>query len=272
MRVAVLADIHGNLLALEAALADVARLKVDRIVIAGDVVVGSPDSRACWERVKALGCPVLRGNHERYVFDLGTERARPEWSGPQYSPVHYAAAQLGAALRAELASLPATIRLPEAPDLLVVHGSARNDTDLVFPYTRDQEIDPMFAGVDEHWIARGHNHYAGVRLWRERTIVTTGAVGLPLDGSPSAQFALFERRGRQWRIEHRKVEYDVAAAERRFVETGYLKEAGPMAELFRREVVTASFHIVPFLKFQAELRSRGLELSLDDAIRKYFAT
>jgi diadenosine tetraphosphatase ApaH/serine/threonine PP2A family protein phosphatase len=200
---------------------------------------------------------------------LGTERASPEWSGAQYAPVHYAAAQLGESSRHELSQLPLTLRLPGAPDLLIVHGSARNDTDLVFPYTSDQEIEPMFAGTPERWIARGHNHYAGIRLWQGRVIVTTGSVGLPLDGSPSAQFAVFDRRNEQWTIEHHKVDYDVTAAADRFKETGYLDQAGPIAELFRREVLTASFHIVPFLKFQSELTGEGCTLPLDAAVKRY---
>ncbi len=222
--------------------------------------------------MKGLHCPVIRGNHERYVFDLGTERAEPGWGGSQFAPVHYARRQLGDSSAAELAALPATVRLADAPDLLIVHGSARNDCDLVFPYTPDEEIDPMFAGVNEPWIVRAHNHYAGVRLWRGRTIVTTGSVGLPLDGSPSAQFALFERSGGKWRLEHRKVDYDVGAAAQRFHDSGYLREAGPMAELFRREVLTASFHIVPFLRHNADRKRQGCTLPLEDAVKRYLET
>jgi hypothetical protein len=130
------------------------------------------------------------------------------------------------------------------------HGSARNDTDLIFPYTRDEEIAPMFAGVSERWLIRGHNHYAGVRLWGERRIVTVGSVGLPLDGTPTAQFSVLERGSSDgWTVQQYSVSYDIAAAVRRFKDTGYLDAAGPMAQLFMREVETAAFHIVPFLQW-----------------------
>jgi predicted phosphodiesterase len=278
MRVAILADIHGNLAALEAVLAQLGRLRVDRVVVAGDVVVGAPDSLACWERVKALRCPVLRGNHERYVFDLGTERARPEWSTPAFGPVQFAAAQLGETNRRELAALPATLRIDGAADLLVVHGSARSDNDLIFPYTGDDEIAPMFAGVDERWIVRGHNHYAGVRLWGNRRIVTCGSVGLPLDGTPKAQFAVMERDGggdAAWRVEHHAVAYDVGATLRRFRESGCLEAAGPIARLFMREVETAAFHVVPFQAWLAErVRAGGsgsAGLPLEEAVERFLA-
>lgn len=265
MRIAILADIHGNLLALKAALAHAEMLRVDRIVVAGDIVVGSPDSLACWELVKSLGCPVLRGNHERYVFDLGTERAKPEWSTPQFGPVHFAASQLGDESRRELAALPTTLRLSEAPEVLFVHGSSRNDTDLIFPYTSDAEIEPMFAGVGERWLVRGHNHYAGVRLWGERRIITVGSVGLPLDGTPSAQYSVLENPGSGWSVRQYSVSYDVEAAMRRFTDSGYLDEAGPVARLFMREVETAAFHVLPFLKWW-EMHS---SLPLSEAVEQF---
>jgi predicted phosphodiesterase len=266
MRIAIIADIHGNLAALEAVLARIETLSVDQIVVAGDVVVGSPESLACWERVKALGCPVLRGNHERYVSDLGTARAKPEWSTRQFGPVQFAAAQLGDTHRRELAALPAVVRVEGAEDLLIVHGSARSDSDLVFPYTNEAELAPMFPGVSEKWIVRGHNHYAGVRLWGGRRIVTCGATGLPLDGTTQAQFVVMTRAGGEWRAEHQAVAYDVGATLRRFRESGYLEAAGPMARLFMREVETAAFHILPFQRFNAELIRAGKVLSLDDAV------
>ncbi len=271
MRIAIIADIHGNLPALEAVLRRVGALRVDRLVVAGDIVVGAPDSAACWERVRALGCPVLRGNHERYVFDFDTPRARPEWATERFGPVRWAAGQFDRAAKDALAALPATLRLPEAPGVLFVHGSPRGDNDLVFPYTAEAELAARFGGVDERLIVRAHNHYCGVRDWGGGRIVTVGSVGLPLDGTPAAQFALVETdadsRG-GWRVEHHAVEYDVGAAVRRFRESGYLDAAGPMAELYRREVETAAFHVMPFLAFLAREPGAG-ERPLGEALARF---
>ncbi len=269
MRVAILADIHGNLAALEAALAAVERARVDQLIIAGDVVVGSPDSAACWDRVKALNCPVIRGTHERYVFDLHSERASPDWHTPRFGPVQYAAAQVGDARRREMANLPTTLRIAECPEILFVHGSARSDNDLVFPYTADEEIEKMFPPETPEWIVRGHNHFSAVRLWGERKIVTVGSVGLPLDGTPSAQFSILEKRSGKWNVSHQSVAYDIEATLRRFTETGYLDQAGPMAKLFMREVRTAAFHVMPFLKFYQRLLLANPALSLDEAVKKF---
>ena len=269
MYIAALADIHGNIFAFEAALAEAKRLGVDQVVILGDVVVASPDSLECWERVKALGCPVIRGNHERYVFDLGTERAAPEWRTRRFGPVHYVAETLGPARVAELAALPATLRLSEASGIFFSHGSARNDTDLVFPYTADEEIDPMFAGCSEEWLLRGHNHFAGVRLWRGRKVVTVGSVGLPLDGRPGAQFTTLRKRGDLWDVQHRIASYDIDAAVRRFRETDYLDRAGPMARLYMREVKSGAFQVIPFFSFFEAAKRADPTVTFESAVQRF---
>jgi len=177
MRIAVMADIHGNLPALEAVLAEVERLKPDQLVILGDIIDGAPDSLACWRRVVDLGVPLLRGNHERYVFDFGTPRAAPEWSAPHFAPVRWAVEQCEEAVRQQMAALPLSLRLSAAPGVLFVHASLRSDQDSVFAHTLDSHLEPMFAPSEEPLIVRGHNHLAGNRQWGERQIMNLGAVG-----------------------------------------------------------------------------------------------
>jgi hypothetical protein len=127
----------------------------------------------------------------------------------------------------------------------------------------------MFAGVSERTIIRAHNHTCQVRLWGDRQIVTTGSVGLPLDGNPTAQYLILERDGRGWQFEHQSVPYDMDAALRRFDETGYMADVGPMAHLFRREVATAAHHMVPFLRAYA--RWHREDLSLARAVERFLS-
>ncbi len=248
MRIAVFGDIHGNLAALEATLEELERLRPDKMIVVGDIVDGAPDSIACWRKVRELEIPILRGNHERYVYDFGTERAAPEWSAPHFAPIRWAVAQCAESVRKEMAALPLTLCVPEAPEILFVHASSRNDQDSVFMHTPEALLDAMFAGHQEPWIIRGHNHLAGQRFWRGRTIVNLGAVGLPLDGHIAAQFCMLESMKGGWQIRHLAVPYDVDATIRRFRESGYLDAGGPMARLFLREVATATHHFVPFLR------------------------
>jgi predicted phosphodiesterase len=273
MRLALIADIHGNLPALEAVLAEIAVLRPDRLVVAGDVVDGGPDSAGCWRRVKALGCPVIRGNHERYVFDYGTERADPAWRSPQFAPLRFARAELTGEEMAELAALPTSWRDPAHPELLVVHASLRGDNDSIFPYTPEAQIDPMFEGLDPQVsvIVRGHNHACSTREWAGRRIVTTGSTGLPQDGNPAAQFLLLELGSSGvWSVRHRAVRYDVGATLRRFRESGYLEKTGPLGRLFYREMETGTHQVVPFLRFYGAARSRGAHWTLEETLRRFF--
>ncbi len=273
MRIAIIADIHGNFAALEAALAEIETLQPDQLVVAGDVVDGGPDSAACWRRVKALGCPVIRGNHERYVFDYGTERADPAWASPQFAPLRVARAELTEAEIAELAALPPHWRDPALPELLVVHASLRGDNDSIFPYTPDAMIDPMFEGIDEavKIIVRGHNHFCSQREWGGRRIFTTGSIGLPQDGNAAAQFLVLERDAAgSWHGRHRAVRYDVGRTLRRFRESGYLDRAGPLGKLFYREMETGTHQVVPFLRFYGAARARGMQWTLEETLRRFF--
>lgn len=268
MRIAVIADIHGNLPAFEAVLADLRHKHVDRLIIAGDVVNCGPDSLACWELACSLGCPILRGNHERYVALYNTPAGDPAWLEPQFAPVRWAAAQFSDAERPKLWQLPAWIRLEDAPDVLIVHGSLRDDRDAVHAATSDAELLAMFPDTPETTIVRGHQHTAAVRLWGHKTIITAGAVGLALTGLVEAQYVILERTPQGWSIQHQSIPYDVVAAVQRFHSTGYLEEAGPVARLYMREVATSSYQIVPFLRLYRQWRTHT-EISLAAAVERF---
>jgi predicted phosphodiesterase len=268
MRLAILADIHGNLPAFEAALDHLTRRHVDQLIIAGDVVVGAPDSAACWRLAQSLGCPVLRGNHERYIAHYGTADAPAEWSTDQFAPVRWGAEQFAAEERHALGNLPLLAR--PAPDLLIVHASLRNDRDTLLAYTPEEQLTVMFPDVQERFIIRGHNHIGQVRLWGERTIITIGSVGLALDGHATAQYLILEQHAAGWRIQHQSVPYDVEAALKRFHTTGYLAAAGPIGRLFMREVATASHHLVPFLRMYTHWSSTE-KIPLAVAVEHYLS-
>jgi predicted phosphodiesterase len=257
MRIAVLSDIHGNLPAFEAALDHARKQKPDVMVIAGDTIIGSPDSAACWQLARSLGCPMLRGNHERYAAHFGTPKAHPDWSTELFSPLQWAVNQLTSEDRRQMEQLPLHYRLPEAPDLLFVHASLRDDHDTITLYTAEERLEEMFPGIQERFIVRGHNHTGQVRLWKAGWIVTASSVGLPLDSSPTAQYLLLDQTKTGWQILHQSVPYDLDTVIRRFHDTGCLAATGTMGRLFFREVITASHSVVPFLRLYFRWQKEG---------------
>jgi len=269
MRLVLFADIHGNLPAFEAALKHAATLSPDLMVICGDIVNAGPDSRACWDLAHSLGCPLLRGNHERYVFDYGTPEAPAEWASERFAPVRWSASQFTPEERAAMRAMPIRLRLPDVPDVLFVHASARDDYDHLISHTQEEKLSVFFPEVQERVIVRGHNHNQMVRPWNDKVILTIGAIGLPLDHNPTAQYLTLDRRGDEpWQFTHWSVPYDLDAVRDRFRNSGYLREAGPMARLLLREALTASPQVLPFLWAYRRWSPDG-SLPLDEALARW---
>lgn len=274
MRIAVLADIHGNLVAFEAALKDVREQGVDQIVIAGDIVVGSPDSKACWDLAVSFGCPIVRGNHERYVYSFDRPGAPPEWYGRQFLPIAWAFQRTTPTDRFEMTALPMSYAPPGFErELLITHASLRDDHDTVNGRSTDAQLDTMFPGDVPPLIVRAHNHFPRFHPWRERMIVTVGSVGLPLDHETNVQYAILTRaHDGRWSVEHRAIAYDLAAALKRFDHSGYLEAAGPIGRLFHRELATASYQILPFLRWWKRWKDAGESLDIDAALERFLTT
>lgn len=265
MRIAILADVHGNLPAFEAALAHAHRLGYDQLIIAGDLINGAPDSRACWDLARSLGGAILRGNHERYVYDFDAPDAPPLWKSERFAPVQWTVAQFSIEERRGMATLPAAFALD---GLYVTHASPRRDNDSVQSYTPEHEIAAMFEGVTAPLIVRGHDHWGQIRLWGWGAIVTAGSVGMTLDEHPTARYVIADQADHEWRFEHHAVEYDVDATVQRFASTGYLDAGGPMARLLLREIALASPHIVPFLRLY-ERWAQQESLSLGEGVERF---
>jgi predicted phosphodiesterase len=267
-RLAVLADIHGNLPAFEAALKHVASQNIDQIIIAGDIIIGSPDSAACWKLALSLNCPILRGNHERYAAHYGTPLASPEWSTEKYAPLQWTLSQLNSQECQAMALLPANLRLADAQNLFIVHASERNDSDAVAAHTPEEQLSVMFPYAEEQFIIRAHNHVGQTRVWKNKFIVTCGSVGLPLDGNPTAQYLILEQEKGGWQIQHQSVLYNLDVVIQRFKDTRYIASTGPMGRLFFREVVTASQQLVPFLRLYKQW-SKQEHIPLSTAVDKF---
>lgn len=219
MLIAVLSDIHGNLAALDAVLADAAARGADRIVNLGDILSGPLDAAGTADRLMALGLETIRGNHERQLLHHA-----PAAMNPSDRAAHDA---LGPHHRDWLAALPVDAWL-EA-DIYACHGSPRSDLEFLMETLEADalraatpaEIADRLAGVDAALVLCGHSHVPRrVRLDDGRLVVNPGSVGLQAfaddhprpytveNGSPHARYALVERRADGWEAELLAVAYD----------------------------------------------------------------
>ncbi len=199
MRVAALSDIHGNLPALEAVLADVTREAPDLIVVCGDVASG-PLPVESLNFLRALPkARFLHGNADRGLVTAYNGSAKPQWPGPA---VDWCAAQLSRKHRDFLASFPDDVRL-EVDGLgrvLFCHGSPRGDEEIMTAATPEQRLREMTAGSDADVIVCGHTHMQFDRKVGGVRIVNPGSVGMPYmanlgrAGRCSAQTSIFGAR------------------------------------------------------------------------------
>jgi predicted phosphodiesterase len=245
---AVIADLHGNVPALEAVLADLARVAPDRVVVAGDFVNRGPQGRAVLERIAPLGLASISGNHDTWLASMTHGRNLPkDWNSSWMRPVRLAVRELTPEWVAYLEGLPATLRveLPGAEPVLVVHGSPKNNRDGFGRMRSDADVLKALEGVEERTVIGAHIHYPFERRVSGYHVVTVGAVGVPFNGDVNAQYGLFTWDGEGWRFEHRSVPYDHEPLYAAWREGGYL--SGSLAsELMLLEHRTARTQYVPF--------------------------
>jgi predicted phosphodiesterase len=185
MRIAVLADIHGNLPALDAVLGDVAAAGADAVVLNGDIATG-PMPAETLDRLAELGDRAVwvHGNAERELvaaFDGALDPALPDEAR---LPTEYCASRIDRRHRDLLDGLPLSVTL-DADGLGPVrfcHATARSDTEMVLVDSAVDAYREAFAGVEEPTVVLGHTHMPFDRLADRRRFVNPGSVGMPYGG------------------------------------------------------------------------------------------
>jgi predicted phosphodiesterase len=212
MRLAVLSDIHGNLPALEAVLAQLDADPPDAIVVAGDIVPG-PFPAPCLAALRGRTEPVhwVKGNGERDVvqsFD-GDE------VDDERRTLRHSAAALSRADRDELDAWPIALTID---GVCVCHGTPRSEDEMITRGTPDDALAQALAGVAEALVVGGHTHQQMIRrLPGAPVYANAGAIGWPYEGTPAA-FWMLVRDGVP---ELRRTGYDLRAAIERMRATDY---------------------------------------------------
>jgi putative phosphoesterase len=205
VRVAVLADVHGNLPALRAVLADVDGFGADALVVAGDVVAG-PFVRESLELVAARPEPVwwVRGNSEREAVTAYDGGEIPP--GPPGVAAWWSAGALDLGWRDRLASWPIALELD---GVVFCHGSPRRDDEILTTASPPAALADALSGVDASLVVGGHTHRQFTReLPGGITYVNAGSVGLPYEGRAGAFWMTVEDGTPSLRV----TAYDLPAA------------------------------------------------------------
>jgi putative phosphoesterase len=210
--IGVVSDVHGNLPALEAVLADMP--DVEQLVCAGDVVGYNPWHADCVELLREREALTVMGNHDRAVASGSTSG----FNGMARAGVEHAREQLSPDAVGWLAGLPDERRLG---DLAVVHGHPEAPD----RYTYPESFSPSLLG-EERVLVLGHTHVQGHRVFDEGVVLNPGSVGQPRDGDPRAAYALLESTDGEYSVSERRVEYDVDRVIEAVAETGLPERVG----------------------------------------------
>ena len=158
-RIAVLADIHGNLPALEAVIEDVTSRQPDEILVGGDLVGRGPCGKKVVRRITEMGWRSVRGNHEDYLLAFRHQRVKSRWlSAPEWSAARWMAAELDDDAAHTIGSLPLSLRSDLAPELRLVHGTPRSNGEGIGPWTSREQVEAHLAAVHEPVLVCGHTH------------------------------------------------------------------------------------------------------------------
>lgn len=212
MRIALIADIHGNLPALEAVLADARQHGAEEILCLGDIALKGPQPAECVDRLQELEIPCILGNTERWLVAGLPEMVATRKPG-LVKAVEWCRQQLGPERLAWLGGLPfGHIAELEGLRALLVHGSPRSEDEFTYPWLTEEELTPLLAGVDEEAVCVGHHHLPMVRRVLGKWLIGPGSVGMPADGDPRAAYAILaDTPGSGLAVSLLRTGYDVAA-------------------------------------------------------------
>ncbi len=256
-RLAVFADIHGNLPALEAVLDDLIGRKIDQIVILGDSIIWVPFDDEVLERITREGWPVIRGNHEFYLTDFQTARALPRWSDPvQYAPVHHMVPPLIPKWRARVATWPDTLslRFANAPPVRLFHGLPDNPWRGILLSTPSEQVTGLLGAITESVVLTAHTHLPMDRQIGRWRVINPGSVGVPLNGNQSAQYAILEGTHDRWTPTFRRVPYDIQRVFDAYIAGRFVADIGVMGRLAVEEMEMARIRMTPFNSWRAAER------------------
>ncbi|MEY4063909.1 MAG: hypothetical protein RIR26_117 [Pseudomonadota bacterium] len=271
---AFLTDIHGNLNALDAVLEDIHELRLRsspqefEIVCLGDSFDGGADPLGVFERLRAIGCVHLRGNHEEYLFDCQERPTEEKFLRPLWKFVPWTVSRMGDALKELRASTVPQWRNSDW-NLSAVHASVSNNGRVPDFFTQQSSLTALFKEEFlEHDACQiffnGHSHYLG-RHWNPQTRdiwFNCGSVGYPFvekderfSDAPLATWVWVECRRshageREVRVLNRRVPYSSDAFISRYVDSGALEECAPFSfaiaaqSLFNTDVVYPFFQKV----------------------------
>lgn len=222
IKVAVLTDIHGNSVALEAAIADAKKYNIDEFIICGDLVNDFPCSNEVIDTLKNLTTNIIKGNREQYLIEY--DKHLYKWPNIQFKNTLFLYNQLTKENLEFVKKLPTTLKLKyEDITFRIIHGNMDAINGLV--YSEDEEAKKdCVRNLEEDVVILGHTHQsAWVDKVNGKTIINAGCIGIAPKEMPEAEYIILNINGKNLDVEIKKVNYSLAELKRKIIESGILE-------------------------------------------------
>lgn len=228
MKLAIFADIHGNLVSFEAVLADIAKEAPDQMVCLGDVAATGPQPREVLARLHDLDIPIVQGNTDEWFlnpqpFGQDDEKYRHISDIDMWNATLLMEQDI-----AFLKTFQKTISLNLGnKSILCFHGSPLGNTDTIVATTPNAELAPYLNGFSADIFTGGHTHQPYARRYRDSLLLNPGSVGLPylligdhIESPPWAEYALLEVKNGRFSVDLRQVAVDKTAVNQAAFDSG----------------------------------------------------
>jgi putative phosphoesterase len=183
MRLALISDIHGNQVALEAVLTALALQQISQVICLGDVASTGPQPGEVIKRLREMGCPVVMGNMDAWLLHP-EPKEQPDVRRQRWQEMDlWCAGQLSSADRAYLQSFQPRIEHTLSGEKMLVcyHGSPRSYHERILPTTPEEELEQALAGARGDLLVGGHTHVQMFRRFKDLLLFNPGSVGLAMD-------------------------------------------------------------------------------------------
>lgn len=222
MRIAFISDIHGNLTALLAVLADIKKHGSDQIICLGDTISLGPQPQETLNALRELNSVYIMGNHDEAILD--PEKA-PDLEITEHlvPDLYWCRDQLAATDFEFIKSFQSTheITFPNGIQLLAFHGSPTSTTEIIQATTPSELLDEYFAGQSASVFIGGHSHIQMLRRYGKNLVLNSGSVGNAFEfafspGNPPrllpwAEYAIIDQSGNSFNVDLRRVYFDIDA-------------------------------------------------------------
>lgn len=219
MQIAIISDIHGNLVGLDAVLADLKEYPTETIVCLGDAIQGGPQPAQVVARLRELACPVVMGNADAWMLtgvETGQENITPERHRKMETVREWSLSCLTSEDKDFISKFHPTVEIPlrDTQNLLCFHGSPTSFDEVILPETPEEDFHRILGTYTPHILTGGHTHRQFIRHIWDSFFFNPGTVGLayshiPINGKFRlnlwAEYAVLTVEGGRMGLEFRRV-------------------------------------------------------------------